>query len=94
MKFAKAIDQTQVAHVAAILRQLGQPHCLPVLCHMTDVGAAPVQDIADNTGLPADVIAPLCDALAEIGVLGVRADERAYWYHVTDTRIETLLETL
>jgi ArsR family transcriptional regulator len=80
--------------VAAILRELANPHRLMVLCSLAEAGEMKVGDIAQRVGLSQSALSQHLARLREEGLVAFTRDAQVVRYRIADARIEALLATL
>lgn len=86
--------EANAAMVAAILRELANPHRLMVLCSLAEAGEMKVGDIAQRVGLSQSALSQHLARLREEGLVAFTRDAQVLRYRIADARIEALLATL
>ena len=89
-----ATFEANATMVAAILRELANPHRLMVLCSLTEAGEMKVGDIAERVGLSQSALSQHLARLREEGLVAFTREAQVLRYRIADARIEALLATL
>jgi len=89
-----ATFEANATMVAAILRELANPHRLMVLCSLAEAGEMKVGDIAERIGLSQSALSQHLARLREEGLVAFTREAQVLRYRIADARIEALLATL
>ena len=89
-----AAFEANATMVAAILRELANPHRLMVLCSLVEAGDMKVGDIAQRVGLSQSALSQHLARLREEGLVAFTREGQVLRYRIADARIEALLATL
>ena len=89
-----ATFEANATMVAAILRELANPHRLMVLCSLAEAGEMKVCDIAERIGLSQSALSQHLARLREEGLVAFTREAQVLRYRIADARIEALLATL
>ncbi len=89
-----ATFEANASMVAAILRELANPHRLMVLCSLAEAGEMKVGDIAQRIGLSQSALSQHLARLRDEGLVAFTRDAQVLRYRIADARIEALLATL
>ncbi len=89
-----ATFEANATMVAAILRELANPHRLMVLCSLAEAGEMKVGDIAERVGLSQSALSQHLARLREEGLVAFTRDAQVLRYRIADARVEALLAAL
>lgn len=89
-----ATFEANATMVAAILRELANPHRLMVLCSLVEAGGMKVGDIAERVGLSQSALSQHLARLRGEGLVVFTREAQVLRYRIADSRIEALLATL
>jgi ArsR family transcriptional regulator len=84
----------KAAEVAGLLKAIGNPHRLMVLCRLTERGTASVGELVETAGLSQSALSQHLARMREEGLLTFERDGQTLWYRIADPRVVTLLATL
>jgi len=84
----------RAAEVAAMLKALGHPARLMVLCRLVEQGEMRAGDLVAAVGLSQSALSQHLAKMREEGLLVFRREGQTLFYRIADTRCATLLATL
>lgn len=84
----------RAGRVADLLKAIGNPRRLMVLCQLVEQGEMTVGALADAVGLSQSALSQHLARMREDGLVAFRRERQTLWYRIADARIETLLATL
>lgn len=91
------IDQQKLAenaqHVAAILKQLANPHRLMILCCITH-NEMTVGDLNEQINLSQSALSQHLAKLRESNIVTTRRESQTIYYRIADEKIKKLLDVL
>ncbi|MCW8833861.1 MAG: metalloregulator ArsR/SmtB family transcription factor, partial [Colwellia sp.] len=79
--------------VAAILKQLSNPHRLMILCCITN-GELTVSDLNEQINLSQSALSQHLAKLRESNIVSTRRESQAIYYKIANPKIKSLLEVL
>ena len=77
----------------AVLKALGNPHRLMLLCQLLD-GERTVNELAEALGQAQSVVSQHLSLLRRDGLVGGRREGQSIHYGIRDTRVHGLMERL
>jgi ArsR family transcriptional regulator len=80
--------------VADLLKALGNPRRLMVLCKLAEHGEMTVNALADEVGLGQSALSQHLARMRGEGLVSFRRESQTLWYRIADPRCESLLATL
>lgn len=80
--------------VAEVLRAIGNPRRLMILCKLTEWGEGNVGQLAEAVGLSQSALSQHLAGLRAEGIVEGRREAQTIWYRIVDAKIEALLGTL
>ncbi len=83
----------QFEHTAAVLRVLAHPHRLAICARLTSAHVS-VKEIAEQLGLPHNVVSQHLNAMKAHGLLESQRQGKTVYYRVVDPRPLWLLECM
>lgn len=86
--------EARARDVAALLKAIGNPHRLMLLCELAEAGERTVGDLAGRVGLSQSALSQHLARMREEGLVHFRRDAQSIWYRIADPRTATLLATL
>lgn len=86
--------EAKAGRVAELLRTLGNVRRLMVLCTLTELGSATVNQLAEAVGLSQSALSQHLGRMREEHLVTFDRDGQTLHYRVTDPRLATLLATL
>lgn len=91
------LDQQKLAEnaqqVAAILKQLSNPHRLMILCCITN-GELTVGDLNEKIALSQSALSQHLAKLRESNIVSTRRESQTIYYKIANPKIKSLLEVL
>lgn len=84
----------KAAHVAALLKVMGNPKRLTILCLLVEHGEMRVGDLAEMVSLSQSALSQHLAVFRKDGLVAFRRERQAIWYRIADTRLEALLTAL
>jgi ArsR family transcriptional regulator len=86
--------EAHAGSVAALLKALGNPRRLMVLCKLAEHGEMTVNALADEVGLGQSALSQHLARMRGEGLVSFRRESQTLWYRIADPRCERLLATL
>ena len=80
--------------VADLLKALGNPRRLMVMCKLAEHGEMSVTTLAAEVGLSQSALSQHLAKMRAEGLVAFRREAQTLWYRVADPRCEELLATL
>ena len=80
--------------VAQMLKAIGNPRRLMVLCKLVEHGERTVGDLVGDVGLSQSALSQHLAKMRDEGLVAFRRESQTLWYRIADPRIEALLATL
>lgn len=87
--FEKKADE-----VAHILKAIGNPRRLMVLCKLAEHRERTVGELALDVGLSQSALSQHLSRMRDESLVTFRRESQTLWYRIADPRVETLLATL
>jgi DNA-binding transcriptional ArsR family regulator len=84
----------RAAEVAAVLKALGNPRRLLILCDLAQRGSATPGELAARAGLSQSALSQHLALMRDEGLVTYRREAQTLWYRIADPRVQDLLETL
>lgn len=81
----------QAEGAAELIRAMGNPRRLLVLCHLAEAGELSVGDLAGRVGLSQSALSQHLAKLRDRGLVATRREAQTIHYRVADRRAERLL---
>lgn len=86
--------EAKAGQVANLLKELGNPRRLMLLCKLVEHGEMTVGALAVEVGLSQSALSQHLARLREEGLVAFRRESQTLWYRLADPRTEALLATL
>ena len=84
----------KATEVAGVLRALGNPRRLAILCRLAETGEATVGTLAEAVGLGQSALSQHLARMRREGVVAFRRDAQTLWYRIDDRRVAALMTEL
>lgn len=84
----------KAARVAALLKVMGNPKRLTILCLLVEHGEMRVGDLAEMVSLSQSALSQHLAVFRMDGLVAFRRERQAIWYRIADPRLEALLTAL
>lgn len=86
--------EAHAAEAAQLLKVLGNPHRLLVLCYLVTFGEVPVSVLVDQVGISQSALSQHLAKLREDGLVTYRREAQTLHYRICDARAERILAVL
>lgn len=86
--------EAHAAEAAQLLKVLGNPHRLLVLCHLVAFGEMPVSALVERVGLSQSALSQHLAKLRQDGLVTYRREAQTLHYRICDGRAERILALL
>lgn len=85
--------QRHAGEAVAVLKAMGSPHRLMLLCELLD-GERAVNDLADSLDLAQSVVSQHLSLLRRDGLVAGRREGQSVFYAISDPRVHALMARL
>jgi DNA-binding transcriptional ArsR family regulator len=89
-----ATFEAKAGGVADVLKAIGNPRRLMLLCKLVEHGEVTVGDLARDVGLSQSACSQHLAKMRDEGLVTYRRESQTLWYGIADPRVEALLATL
>ncbi len=86
--------EAHAAEAAQLLKVLGNPHRLLVLCHLVAFGEMPVSALIERVGLSQSALSQHLAKLRQDGLVTYRRESQTLHYRICDARAQRILSLL
>jgi DNA-binding transcriptional ArsR family regulator len=86
--------EANAAHVAELLKAIGNTRRLMVLCKLAEHREMSVTTMAEEIGLSQSALSQHLAKMRAEGLVAFRRESQTLWYRIADPRCEALLTTL
>ncbi|MCJ8157530.1 helix-turn-helix transcriptional regulator [Sphingomonas sp. LaA6.9] len=89
-----AMFEKKAGEVSRLLKAMGNPRRLMVLCKLVEHGEMAVGDLAHEVGLSQSALSQHLAKMREEALVAYRREGQTLWYRIADPSTEALLATL
>lgn len=86
--------EARAGRVSDMLKAIGNPRRLMLLCKLAEHGEMAVGDLAREVGLSPSACSQHLGRMRDEGLVAFRRESQVLWYRIADPRVDALLATL